>query len=460
MVLRALFSVSLCLLSLHSIYAGPIPNKSKTYVSIKAQKGQGVFGLLRSHKLLNSKDNLDLFYKINNLQKDVALVKNQVYKLPVTIHDFDGKSIRSSVGVNDLEKAKQIEKYNLSLTKSEVKKRNFKIDKKIWVPVAFTSQNKLRNPESNFPQKAKATFVSSTEFKKADNRKQILVASMVTLKPVLVADHKLTAFEVLALKEKTELLSSKLVTKVASKTLNIPFFGDKYENVSIASNELAQEVFYIVPGHGGPDPGAMAKNVDGGYTICEDEYAYDVSLRLAKNLMEKGATVYVIVQDKNDGIRDEKYLPCDCDEQCLDGAEIPLSQKKRLKQGISNVNKLYKKYKKKGIKKQWMISLHIDAQSEDSRQDVFFYYQSESAVSKNKALDIQKVFEDKYQIYRKSEEYNGTVSSRPLYVVRHSDPEPIFVELANIHNPEDRKRILYPKNRQLLADWITEGFLK
>jgi N-acetylmuramoyl-L-alanine amidase len=228
----------------------------------------------------------------------------------------------------------------------------------------------------------------------------------------------------------------------------------------LSSNELSNEVFYIVPGHGGPDPGAMAKNVDGNYTICEDEYAYDVSLRLAKNLMEKGATVYVIVQDKNDGIRDEKYLDCDCDELSFGGNDIPLNQKKRLKQGISKVNKLYSKHKKKGIKKQWMVSLHIDAQSEDTRQDVFFYYQSESEISKNKAIDIQKVFEDKYLMYRKDQEYSGTVSSRPLYVVRHSEPEPIFIELANIHNPEDRKRILYPKNRQLLADWITEGFLK
>jgi len=46
-----------------------------------------------------------------------------------------------------------------------------------------------------------------------------------------------------------------------------------------------------------------------------------------------------------------------------------------------------------------------------------------------------------------------------LYVIRASNPDPIFVELANIRNPKDQERILSPKNRQVLADWMLEGFL-
>ena len=57
-------------------------------------------------------------------------------------------------------------------------------------------------------------------------------------------------------------------------------------------------------------------------------------------------------------------------------------------------------------------------------------------------------------------EYNGSVSTRPLYVIRASRPEPIFIELGHILNVKDRDRILKPSNRQLLANWITEGFLK
>lgn len=112
----------------------------------------------------------------------------------------------------------------------------------------------------------------------------------------------------------------------------------------------------------------------------------------------------------------------------------------------------------KGVKNQWMISIHVDARSVDDRQDVFFYYQAESAQSKNKALEIRTIFADKYSKYR-DRAYTGTVSARPLYVLRASLAEPIFIELANIHNENDRKRILYPRNRQLIADWITQGFM-
>lgn len=462
MVLRILplICFTLCLIQL--VKADPIPVKSQVLLTIKARTGQGVYGLLRSYKLLDNPNNLDLFYQINGLPKGAPLVKNQDYKLPVTIHSFDGKSIRSSVGINDLQKAKQIDKYNLSLTKSDAKKDIYKEDKKLWVPLSLIGKPEFKKPEQKLVHFVKAVKSNAIDFPKEDPRKQFLIASMKTTKLMLVADRKLTDEELFLISKRSELTATptNVAIKASSKTMNVPIFGSKYESVLLNSNELANEVFYIVPGHGGPDPGAIAKNVDGKYTICEDEYAYDVSLRLAKNLMEKGAIVYVIVQDQNDGIRDEKYLDCDDDEECLGGCDIPLSQKKRLKQGIAKVNLLHAKYKKKGIKKQWMVSLHIDAQSEDNRQDVYFYYQSESAMSKNKAIDIQKVFEEKYQTYRKTLEYNGTVSSRPLYVVRHSNPEPIFIELANIHNAEDRKRILFPKNRQLLADWITEGFLK
>jgi N-acetylmuramoyl-L-alanine amidase len=74
-------------------------------------------------------------------------------------------------------------------------------------------------------------------------------------------------------------------------------FGKNYADVPLESKELAGAVFYVVSGHGGPDPGAMA-NVSG-KQICEDEYAYDIALRLGRNLLKKGAIVHFITQDKD-----------------------------------------------------------------------------------------------------------------------------------------------------------------
>jgi len=105
-----------------------------------------------------------------------------------------------------------------------------------------------------------------------------------------------------------------------------------------------------------------------------------------------------------------------------------------------------------------MISIHIDSQTEENRQDVFFYYQSESKGSKKKAKELKSLFSDKYKKFQ-GREYNGTISARPLYVMRTSEADPIYIELANIRNIHDRERIASPRNRQLIADWILEGFL-
>ena len=460
-----------CLLSQIAI-AHPSPGKKAQTLTVKAKVGDGVYSILRKYKLLDDPDNLNRFYKLNKLKPNASLLAGRTYKLPIQVYRYDGKSIESSIGTQDKRWSKSVLTYNGLLVDAKVKQRCHLKDKCLYVP--DTDKKTLQSLTVEESPIAVTKSIQKTALKEKsevqslgkgqDNRKQFLIAGMkpFSANAELVAERKLTASEIKTLNaknlaEKSTAVGSAL--RVSTNTLKVPLFGEAYENVVIKEERLKNQVFYIVPGHGGPDPGAIAKNVEGKYTICEDEYAYDVSLRLAKNLMENGAVVYLIVEDENDGIRDEHFLDCDSDETTFGGSKIPVSQKKRLKQGISKVNKLYKKHKKQGYKSQWMVSIHIDAQGEENRQDVFFYYQSESATSKEKAVDIQNVFEDKYQVYRRDREYNGSVSARPLYVVRHSDPEPIFIELANIHNEEDRKRILIPRNRQLLADWITEGFL-
>lgn len=96
-------------------------------------------------------------------------------------------------------------------------------------------------------------------------------------------------------------------------------------------------------GHGGPDPGAIGRI--GKIELHEDEYAYDVALRLARNLMQEGAEVRIIIQDAKDGIRDGKYLSNSKRETCM-GASIPLNQVARLQQRCAKINELYKKDRK------------------------------------------------------------------------------------------------------------------
>ena len=60
-------------------------------------------------------------------------------------------------------------------------------------------------------------------------------------------------------------------------------FGKKLATYQITSNELSGACFYLVSGHGGPDPGAIG--IYQGRQLHEDEYAYDIILRLARELL-------------------------------------------------------------------------------------------------------------------------------------------------------------------------------
>ena len=65
-----------------------------------------------------------------------------------------------------------------------------------------------------------------------------------------------------------------------------PLFGKSLASYKITSSDLKGACFYLVSGHGGPDPGAIGKM--GSHELHEDEYAYDIMLRLARNLLTRG----------------------------------------------------------------------------------------------------------------------------------------------------------------------------
>ena len=242
-----------------------------------------------------------------------------------------------------------------------------------------------------------------------------------------------------------------------NKTGTNLLFGEKYKNYEIKDNQLAGACFYLVSGHGGPDPGAIAK-VDG-RDLHEDEYAYDIMLRLARNLLEHNASVHIIIQDAKDGIRDDKYLKNSKNETCM-GKPIPLSQVARLKQETDEINRLSFKSK---AKYQRAIFIHLDSRSKKKQLDVFFYYQNmkqNKSQSLRLAETMQKTFRSLYDKHQPDRGFLGSVSTRPLYVLKNTTPISIFVELANMQNESDQKRYILNDNRQALANWLCTGFIK
>ncbi|TXK37037.1 N-acetylmuramoyl-L-alanine amidase [Pontibacter qinzhouensis] len=244
-------------------------------------------------------------------------------------------------------------------------------------------------------------------------------------------------------------------TASSARVLNVPLFGPKHARVEVKDQQLSGAVFYVSAGHGGPDPGAIGKY--GSHSLSEDEYAYDVSIRLARALMEHGATVYMITQDPDDGIRDESILKMDRDEVHYPNKPIPLNHKQRLRDRTDVVNGLYGKHK--GAY-QRMLAIHIDSRSKSQKIDVFFYHHENSAAGKKLAETIHQTFTSKYKRYQPNRAYSGSVSERStLYVVKNSLPPTVFIELGNIRNDLDQRRFVIPSNRQALANWICEGLL-
>lgn len=250
------------------------------------------------------------------------------------------------------------------------------------------------------------------------------------------------------------LLGVKYVLPTKERFLTEPLLGKKYEKVKIVDQQLKGATYYLVSGHGGPDPGAQGKY--GEEDLWEDEYAYDFIVRLARELLSHNAVVHIIIQDPNDGIRDDAFLKYDNDETCC-GAPIPLDQNERLKQRADAINKFYKTERSGYCRS---VFVHLDSRSVKERIDIFLYHYKKSVKGERLATTMLKKFEQKYNQHQPNRGFSGTVSERNLFVLKESNPPGVFLELGNIQNWADQQRFVKPSNRQAVAEWMAEGMIE
>lgn len=365
--------------------------------------------LLAKYLLNEYACNREQFLKINKLKSaSTPLSINTVYQLPIAIYKYNDISIRTSLKISDIDIARLIQAYNERIFKVRIRQQSYQQSQELLVPF-----HALTCPNSRVP---KTQAVKSVDTEGGGKPRGVT-------------------------------------------TRTYAIFGRKYQDVPLLDKKLKNKIFYVEGGHGGPDPGAMAK-VEG-RSLCEDEYAYDVSLRVARELIKHGATVYIINRDNNDGIRDGDFLLCDNDEVTYPDLKVPIAHKPRLTQRSDAVNKLYEAHRKKGITDQRLIVIHVDSRSKKDQTDTFLYYQSGNATSKKIALTMLKTLETNYAKYReKGNAYEGSLTSRDLHMLRECKPNTVYVELGNIRNEFDRKRIMIKNNRQAIANWLAEGFMK
>jgi N-acetylmuramoyl-L-alanine amidase len=247
-------------------------------------------------------------------------------------------------------------------------------------------------------------------------------------------------------------------TKSSLSSINISNDDQKEQQSAKdeTDNKLKGAIIYLISGHGGPDPGAVA--TINGNKISEDEYAYDICLRIEKYIKQHNGTAYMIIKDDNNSIRDEKYLKMDYTEKCYPNLTIPRNQTERLQQRVDAVNKLY--LKNKSTKYQIALDIHLDSRSNSEKVDVFFYHCKNSKKGKKLAENIHSVFSNQYNKHQPNRGYEGTVSERNLFFIKKVTPPAILIELGNIQNTKDQKRFLQKDNRDAIAKWICEGIIK
>jgi len=388
---------------------------SQDYVRVIARPGENAESLLNWYKLHEYQCNYEQFYELNKLKPDAKLKHNTAYLLPLRLYRYNGKSIRTTISDEDINKALRIKAYNEQMLEIGLMKTNFVLNRALWVPI-----HELKCPGGK------------------------IIKPIMTTPPVVIMPVPLPT--------PTPVPTPAPITKPPGKQYAI--FG-KNQTIEIKSDKLKGAVYYIVSGHGGPDTGAIGirENKD----LCEDEYAYDVSLRMAKNLLEQGATVYMITRDNNDGIREGRYLPCDYDEVCWPNKRIPRGQKSRLIQRASAINKLYEIHKSRNAKLQRTLMIHIDSRSKSNQTDVFFYHHPASPAGRVVANQLQKTIKAQYQKHQPNRGYKGTVTARDLHMLRETKPTAVYIELGNIRHARDQQRFVISKNRQAVANWLVDG---
>lgn len=398
------FLASILLLTTINISFASTPS----WLTIKAKRGDHISSLLSKYNLQGSGCNRSQFYQLNQLKSSSPLRMGRTYKLPILRYRYNGRSIRSTIHNINWKKAIKIKRFNKNLRKKGLKQTSFINNKDLWA-----SYQDLGCSSKN----------------------------------ISTAKRKVTG-------------ADKRRKRAGGKKMNFPIFGVKHARFSAVSNRLRGKVFYLVGGHGGPDPGAIGQRA--GHKLCEDEYGYDVTLRLARRLLANGAIVHVILRDPNDGIRDQKYLKCDRDEVYLGNKRISRSQRSRLKDRAFIINNLFYSYKRKGYKSkdQMTLMVHIDSRNKKKQIDVFFYHAPKSRGSKKIAKRLYSTFKSKYRYFQTSRSYTGRVLSRDLFMLMNLRPLAVYFELANIRNPSDQRRLILPQNRESLAKWITEGLMK
>ena len=92
-----------------------------TFHDVPALSGDNIVTLLSRYQLNDHRCNFEQFHILNKTDQSIKLKAGKKYTIPVLIYKYNGKSIRTTVGVTEWAQAIRIKKYNEFLLKSDLR---------------------------------------------------------------------------------------------------------------------------------------------------------------------------------------------------------------------------------------------------------------------------------------------------------------------------------------------------
>lgn len=184
---------------------------------------------------------------------------------------------------------------------------------------------------------------------------------------------------------------------------------------------LTGKIITIDPGHGGRDPGTIHNK------IMEKNLNLEISLLLEKELLNKGATVYMIRRSD------------------IDLSSIYDSKKKR--------GDLYRRIKKiKENKSDMYISIHINWYKNSYYKGAEVLYNNINPNNKLLATKIMTEFKNNLNSSR-------NITTTNLYMYKNITTPGVLVECGYLSNYEERKNLVDLSYQRRIAKIITSGIV-
>ncbi|MDC7220357.1 MAG: LysM peptidoglycan-binding domain-containing protein [Spirochaetales bacterium] len=237
------------------------------------------------------------------------------------------------------------------------------------------------------------------------------------------------------------------------------------DRAGLLSRDLKGWTIVIDPGHGGLDPGAVVETVDGNGNsayVIEDEYAYDISLRVYALLQQHGADTGLTIISPNHHVRhtpdasitfvnekNEVYNSASLN-RTGEWSEWPRGGSSGLEKRLVTAREIIEE---EGNRKSLFISIHCDNTPGGFKQSGILYYGSTEA-EKERSRTFAESFDDYFPAGLNHKEQNVHVLNN-----NPATEGAVLVEIRNVHYDNNSWALRNEELRDQDAQKIVDSLL-